>query len=96
VLGPRVATSAGADAGSAPARVLLGSGSTAGSTDTATLGTVAEPAVAYVGADVGCRRRPVAAHHRARLDTQMIPTPLEPFWPSRRTGQFDQWCSRAA
>jgi hypothetical protein len=28
--------------------------------------------------------------------TGMIPTVLEEFWPSRRTGQFDERCSPAA
>jgi hypothetical protein len=32
----------------------------------------------------------------ALLDVRMIRALLEPFWPSRRTVQFDGWCSPAA
>jgi len=32
----------------------------------------------------------------AELDVAMIPAVLEPFWPSRRTVQFNEWCSPAA
>jgi hypothetical protein len=30
------------------------------------------------------------------LDDGVIPTLLEEFWPSRRTVQFDELCSRGA
>jgi hypothetical protein len=42
------------------------------------------------------RDRHLAARTPARLDDAMIPTLLEPFWPSRRTVQFDGWCRPAA
>jgi len=32
----------------------------------------------------------------AELDVGMIPAVLEPFWPSRRIVQFNEWCSPAA
>jgi len=32
----------------------------------------------------------------AELDVDMIPAVLELFWPSRRSVQFNEWCSPAA